>query len=292
MEIAMRPIKLSMLSATIAVVLCCAMAMAQDPPPEDGPRRDMRGPMMQPPVLRVTANAQTQAAPDHATVRLGAVAQAAEAQQAQEQVNQIMVRAMEAVRALGIEEKDVRTADLALFPIHEQPRPQPGRQDQPEEPRIVAYRASNTVVVDLSDLSKIGPVIDACVGVGANQLQGVEFSLKNDLEARTAALEKAVTDARRKAEALARAAGMQLGPIMELSEGGAYVQPPQPMYATRGMAMEMATPTPVQPGQLDIHASVTMVYHLRPAGDGQVDGLRPPREGGAPRDRPTTRPRE
>lgn len=289
----MLPINLSILSVTFAVFCCCAMAVAQDPPPQDGPRRDMRGPM-QPPMLRVSGNAQTQAAPDHATVRLGAVAQAAEAQQAQEQVNQIMVRALEAVRALGIEEKDVRTADLALFPIHEQPVPQPGRQDQPAEPRIVAYRASNTVVVDLSDLSKIGPVIDACVGVGANQLQGVQFSLQNDLEARTAALEKAVTDARRKAEALARAAGMQLGPIMELSEGGAYVQPPQPLYATRGMAMEMATPTPVQPGQLDIHASVTMVYHLRPAGDGPVNGARmpePPREGEVPRDRPTTRPR-
>lgn len=283
----MQRTKISIAGAAAALVCCTSMSLAQDPnqPPPDGPRRDPPAMRAQPPTLRVTGNAQTQAAPDRAQVRLGAMAQAPEAAQAQEQVNQVMQRALTAVRELGIDQANIRTADLSLYPVHDQPRPRmPGQENQPQEPRIVAYRASNTVVVDLDDLSKIGPVIDACVGVGANQLQGVHFSLRDDAEARAAALEKAVGDARRKAEALAHAAGMRLGPIMELVEGGAYIQPPQPMMATRGMAMEMATPTPVQPGQLDVHASVVMVYHLRPAGDGPVDG------GEAPRDR--TPPRE
>ena len=273
----MRPsAKIPMLSAAVILLSSAAIVMAysqpQQPPPDDGPRRDPPAMRAQPPALRVTGNAQTQAAPDHAQVRLGAFAQAAEAAQAQDQVNQIMQRALAAVKELGIDEKNIRTADLSLYPIHDQPRPMPGREHEPQEPRIVGYRASNTVVVDLDDLSKIGPVIDACVGVGANQLQGVHFSLKDDAEARAAALEKAVGDARKKAEALARAAGMRLGPIMELIEGGAYIQPPQPMMGARGMAMEMAAPTPVQPGQLDIHASVIMVFHLRPAGEGAPEG--------------------
>lgn len=276
----MHRMKLS-IAGVAALVCCAALVMAQDPaqpPPEDGPRRELPAMRPQPPTLRVTGSAQTQAAPDHARVRLGAFSQAAEAAQAQDQVNQVMQRALAAVKGLGIDEKSIRTADLSLYPIQEQPRPMPGREQEVQEPRIVGYRASNTVIVDLEDLSKIGPVIDACVGVGANQLQGVDFSLKDDVEARAAALEKAVGDARRKAEALARAAGMRLGPIMELIEEGAYIQPPQPMMQMRGMAMEMAAPTPVQPGQLEVYGNVIIVFHLRPAGEAPADVPDRPRD--------------
>lgn len=281
----MRQRSLTAIAMAAALMLSCARGLAQDPPPPDDGRRRDAPQMRQPPVLRVSGSAMMQAAPDHATVRLGATARAAEAAAAQDQVNQVMRRAIDAVRALGVEEKDIRTADLSLYPIHEQPQPMPGREHMPQEPRISGYQASNTIVVELTDLSRIGPVIDAVVNAGANQLQGVHFSLQNDTEARAAALEKAVADARRKAEALARAAGVQLGPIMEIAEGGAYVQPPMPMGYARGAAMEMAAPTPVQPGQLDVHASVTMVFHLRGGGEAPPPGREPaPREGERPRE--------
>ncbi len=258
-------------------LLCGSMTMAQpqDPPPRDPPRRD--APRQGMTILRVSGSAQSQAAPDRATVRIGAVSQAEDAQAAQDQVNQIVQRAIEAIRGQGIEEQNLRTADLSLHPVYSHPQPRPGREQEPQEPQIVGYRASNTVIVDLSDLAKIGPVIDAAVGAGANQLQGIDFSLRNDLEARTAALEQAVEEARRKAESLARAAGMELGQLLELNEGGVSIEPPRPMYGMR-MEMAQAASTPVQPGQLDIHASVTLVYRL----DGPREGDR-----GAP-----TRPRE
>lgn len=280
-----RIMKLALAGATCGALAFGGMSLAQpqqdgSPPPRrpDGPPQGnpMPGPMRGP-VLRVAGNAQVQAAPDHATVRLGAVAQAGEADAAQDQVNQIMRRALDAIRGLGVAEQDVRTADLSLYPVYDQRPPQPGQREA-QEPRIVGYRASNTIVVDLSDLTKIGQVVDASVKAGANQLQGIEFSLRDDQEARSRALEQAVNEARRKAETLARAAGMQLGQLVELNEGGVSVIPPQPMYAMGRMAMAEAAPTPVQPGQLDIHASVNLVYHLRPA------------NGGAGGDPPATRP--
>ena len=234
--------------------------------------------------LRVAGDGQIQVSPDHAIVRLGATAQAEEATAAQDQVNLIMEKALAGLREMGIAEEKIQTSDLSLWPVYEQPQPDARGMMRP--PNIVGYQASNVVSVDLDDLTKIGAVIDACVAAGANQLQGVQFGLRNDTRAKAEALRRAVEAARSKAEVLAQATGLPLGPLMELNESGVDFQPPpQPMYA-RGMAMEMAADTQVQPGQLTVTARVTLVYRLR--GGGAGDG--PPQRDPPPGDRPGTRP--
>ena len=266
---------------------CCTLgftqlAFAQPAPARDQPggsppegRQQPRG-MQVGGTLRVAGDGQIQVAPDHAVVRLGATAQANEASAAQEQVNQIMQRALEAVRALGIEDEKIRTSELSLWPVYDQP--QPNERGVMRPPTIVGYQASNVISVELEDLTRIGGVIDACVAVGANQLQGVEFGLRNDTRAKAEALRRAVAAARAKAEVLAQAAGQPLGELVELNEAGVDYRPPEPMYARGAMAMDMAaTPTQVQPGQLTMTARVNLVYRLRPGG------------GPPPRDPPATR---
>jgi hypothetical protein len=182
---------------------------------------------------------------------------------------------------MGIAEEKIRTSDLSLWPVYDQPQPDDRGMMRP--PNIVGYQASNVISVELEDLTKIGAVIDASVAAGANQLQGVEFGLRNDLRARSEALRRAVAAARTKADVLAQAAELQLGPLVELNEGGVDFQPPpQPMYGR--MAMDMAAETNVQPGQLTVTARVTLVYRLR--GGGARDG-QPPRD-----PPPQTRPEE
>lgn len=250
------------------------LAWGQPDPQRAGGQRQ-RGP-----TLVVSGEARTQAAPDMATLRLGAIVQAEEATAAQEQVSRIMEEAIEAVKALGVAEERIRTADLALYPVYTGPPPRPldGREGGEEEPRIVGFRATNTLAVEMEDLEKIGDVIDAAVEAGANQLQGVEFELRNDLEARSEALRRATRIARAKAEVMAEAAGMSLGDLVEIRESGIHIRPPEPMYGAR-MAMEQAASTPVQPGQLTVTADVTLVYRLRQGAGGRQD-----------RDRPATRP--
>lgn len=192
--------------------------------------------------------------------------QAGEAAEAQERVNQIMQRAIEAVRELDVEEEDIRTADLSLYPVYSErrpPRPMGGQQGHPgeDEPRVVGYRASNVLAVELEDPGRIGDVIDAAVEAGANQLQGVQFELHDDREARAGALREAVERAQQKARVLAEAAEVELGGLIEVRESGVNVRPPEPMYAGARMAAESA-PTPVQPGQMTITANVTLVYRL------------------------------
>lgn len=245
-----------------------AIAQQADRPP---PAREQREGM-----LIVAGEGQVQADPDFAIVRLGASVQAEEASEAQRQVNEIMQRSIEAVKNLGVDEQRIRTTDLSLYPVYDDRQPRDGEAQ--DEPRVVGYRASNVIAVELEDLKKIGEVIDVVIEAGANQLQGVEFQLRDDAIAKRDALRQAVESARMKARILAEAAGVSIGGIVELREGGTDVRPPEPMYRG-GYAMEVAS-TPVQPGQLTVNASVTIVYRLAPG-----DAARP----NAPATRPANR---
>jgi uncharacterized protein YggE len=211
------------------------------------------------PVLTVSGNGEARVAPDEATVRLGVVAQAPTARGAQDQANRAAGAALEAIRKLGIEAKDIQTSGLSLSPLYSQGRP--GSEEQ--TPRITGYQANYTVTVRIEDLKKVGPVIDAGLGAGANSLDGVAFGLRNDEAARAAALTDAVREARAKAEALAQALKVRLVELLEVSEGGVAVNPPPYPRAGRfAMAEAMTAETPVESGQVGVEASVTLRYRI------------------------------
>lgn len=211
------------------------------------------------PVITVSASAEVSVQPDTAVVRLGVLAQAPEAADAQQRVNEAMQRILAAVTGLGIPERSVRTEDLSLSPVYGDQRPAPDRE--PQEPRIVGYRASNVVAVDVTELARVGEIIDAGIGAGANQLQGISFRLRNDAEARADAMRQTVEEAGMQARAIAAALGVRLGPVREVVGGGYDVRPPMPYAGARFAVAEMAA-TPVQPGEVGISASVTVTYDI------------------------------
>lgn len=223
-------------------------AVPQQPP--------MPMPPAPPPVLVVTGNAEILATPDEATVRLGIVRQAPGAQPAQDQANTVAHEILSAIGKLGVPAQQIQTSRLMLTPVYT-----PRGPEAREAPRIVAYNAANTVSVRLDDLSLIGPVIDAGLKAGANQLEGVQFGLRNDLTTREQALKQAVNEARAKALAMADALSVRLGEVMEVSEGGVSVMP-RANFAMPMMARAEMAPTPVSPGQIEVHASVTIRYRI------------------------------
>jgi len=260
----------------VALLLLADASLAQPRPdgpvPPRPPERERRG-RMDEPTLTVSGNGEAFGTPDRALVRLGAVAQSAQAGDAQKLVGETVAKTIDAVKKLGIDEKSIRTAGVSLTPVYTDQQPRPG-QEQPQEPRISGYRASNTIEVRLDDLAKLGPVIDAGVATGANNVEGVDFQLKDDGPQRKAALKQAATDARGKAEALAEAMGLRLGPVIEVTEGGA-VGRPIPMARHAMLAESFAPNTPVQPGQLEVTASVTITYRLAPPDRGAPDAEKP-----------------
>lgn len=208
--------------------------------------------------LTVSGQGEVSAPPDHALVRLGAEVQAATAQAAQSQVNAIMTRALQKIRTLGIEERKVQTSGLQLFPVYDH-----SRDGEQATPRLIAYRASNTVQVDVDNLQLVGKVIDAGVAAGANRLEGISFGLRHDLPSRTQALQNAVARARTKAETLAAALGVNLQGIEEVREEGVHQIPPPQPYGDMMMRAEAAS-TPVQPGEMQVQSSIIIRYRIAP----------------------------
>jgi len=211
------------------------------------------------PGITVQGTGEVRADPDEATVRLGVVAQAPTARAAQEKVNQVANAVLAAIRGLGVEAADVQTSELNLSPIYTPVRPDTPAQN-PE--RISGYMASNVVSVRLTKLDLVGRAIDAGLGAGANQVEGVSFGLRDDRAARTRALEQAVAEARGKAQAIAGALGARLGEVLEVAEGGAGVVS---QFVPKVMSMAMAdrsSATPVSAGQLTVSASVIVRYRI------------------------------
>lgn len=210
-----------------------------------------------PPVLMVNGNSEVRVAPDEAIVRLGVLRQGNTARVAQEQTNAAATAILAALAKVPIPNTLIQTSSLRLDPVYANQRA------ENETPRIVGYRASNTVSVRVQNLSLVGPVIDAALQAGANQLDGVQFQLKDDVPARERALKEAVGDARRKAQVMADALGVRLGAVMEISEGGVSVRP----YGADGavfMARAEAAATPVSPGEVEVRAAVSVRYRIEP----------------------------
>lgn len=233
------------LSAVALIVVLASAAAAQrtDPP--------------NPSVLIVSGEAQIRVAPDEATVRMGIVRQARTAAGAQDQANTVAKDILAAIAQAGVPATEVRTTGLQLSPMYEE-RSQP--------PRISGYQASNFVSVRVTDLAKVGPVIDAGLRAGANEIHGIQFGLRDDLSARQLALKQAVTEARKKADSIAEAANIQIIFPLEISETGVSYAPKAEFgggFALMARAADMAA-TPVAAGDLEIRASVTIRYQIGP----------------------------
>jgi len=209
-----------------------------------------------PSTLTVSGLGEVRVAPDEATVQLGVTRQRETAQEAQEQVNQVAQEILNAVIQLGVDPEQIQTSELRLSPVYTSRRP-----NSRNEPRVVAYRASNIVSVRLEDLPLVGPVIDAAMKAGANQLQGVQFALRNDLSAREQALKEAVKEASQKAKAISEALDVKIIEVIEVNEGSVSVRVPPQRFETAQLLLE-AAPAPVSPGQLTVSASVTIRYRI------------------------------
>lgn len=208
------------------------------------------------PVLRVQGSAEVRIVPDLAVVRLGVASEAQTAQAAQQAVNGASNAILGAVGRVGVEELSVQTVRLVLSPIYSSRRP-----SDAQEPRIVGYRASNTVSVRTEDLSLVAPVIDAALEAGANQLEGVSFGLQDDQAVKQQALRRAIEEARGKAAAMASALGVELDAIISVTEEPGFVREPR-MEISRAMAIQSAPETSISPGEVSVSASVSIEYRL------------------------------
>jgi len=204
-------------------------------------------------VITVTGQGEVQAAPDTVDVMMGVEHQESTARQAMERVSRAMQALLDALRRESVPERSIRTATIRLEPVYQQPEPGRG------QPRLIGYRASNTVTVTLSDVRRAGPVLDAGLAAGANQVLGIVFRLADELPSRLAALKAATEQARAKARTLAESFGVPLGRLEGVSESAGAV--PMPHFeALAARAGDVGVP--VQPGEITVRAMVTARYRI------------------------------
>ncbi len=225
-------------------------------PNSDAMARDGKRPMR----VMVTGDAVVQAQPDTAILNVSVVTQSRRALDAQtDNANKsdAVIRAVKASAGTGAE---VKTSGYNLQPQRVY------KENQP--PTIVGYEARNTVTVTLSDLTKVGAVIDAASQAGANNVDSVAFTLRKDRPAREQALAEATREALSKAQTVAQALGARVVRVIEVQEGGGIIRP---LYDApingRGMVELRASnaPTPVEIGTLDIRSQVQLIAEIETA---------------------------
>ncbi len=202
-----------------------------------------------PPSIRTTGEATVIAKPDQAHIGIGVVTQAATAEGAATQNAAQTTAVIASVRQAGAAAAGIKTSGYSLEPNYVYP-PQGGK------PQIQGYTARNTIEVTTSDLAGVGKLIDAATQAGANNIQRLEFTLRDDQPARTEALRDAVAKAKVKAHAIASALGVKIVRVLSVEEGSTPALRPLALAASR--VEGNSAPTPVEPGTLEIHANVTL----------------------------------
>ncbi len=204
--------------------------------------------------ILVTGDAIVRAQPDTAIISIAVVTQNRSALAAQQQNATLSERVIAAVRAAAGAGAEVQTGGYSIQPQRVY------RENQP--PTITGYEARNSVTVTMSDLTRVGTVIDAASQAGANSIDGIAFTLRRDRPARNQALTDATREAVSKAQTLAQALGGRVVRIVEVQEAGAF-RPPIPISAgvlSRGVAEN--APTPIEVGSLEISAQVQLVAEI------------------------------
>lgn len=210
-----------------------------------------------PPSMTLPGLGEVSARPDQALISSGVVSEAETARAALDANNTDMTAVIAAVKQAGIAEKNIQTSGFSVQPRYVHP-PQP-RSGEPVEPRIVGYRVSNQVSVIVEDLDKLGGVLDAMVSVGANQVNGVHFSFRDDTALKDQARTLAIKDAMRKARLYAEAAGVRLGRILSITEAEMYAPKPRAMMAEAAMR---SADVPIETGESSVSVNVNVTWEL------------------------------
>lgn len=204
--------------------------------------------------ITVGATGKAEATPDKAIVRLSVEARSTDPAEARTQVAENVTEVRDALAAAGIDEESIRTED---FRISEDHRPRSRRDDKVERVFVARHRLS----VEVSDIDRVGTVIDAAVDSGSAQIHDVRFTLSDETqdELRSAALEDAMDQARSQATTVAAAEGLTITGAQSMSTQDSHI----PHRRVQLAAMEAGGDggTDISSGPVAVTASVTVTYN-------------------------------
>ena len=206
----------------------------------------------------VTGQGKVAVVPDLATLSLGIEAQEATVAEAQTQAAEAMDKVMTALTDNGVEEKDIQTQYFSIRQVTKW-------DSDTEEEIVVGYRVTNKVNAKIREIDKIGSIIDAVAEAGGDltRIDSIDFSVDDPSDYYEEARQKAMADAKAKAEQLAELAGVTLGKPTFISEG-AQISPvyPRGVYEEAPIPEEAAPTTPISPGETELSLTIQVAYAI------------------------------
>lgn len=200
----------------------------------------------------VTGSGSSSTKANQAIMTLGAYTEDSSASEAVEDNAALMSAVINAIKALNIPQEKIKTVSYYLSPNYDW-----------EYRRIVSYRVTNTIQVEIDDLSIIGRVIDEASKAGANDIQGISFGLTDEIaeDLQSEAYVNALNDAERKADLIAETLELQITGVLSVSESVYHPYIPFRGYAET--AKDTTAPTPIIEGSLSVSVSVQIAFSFQ-----------------------------
>lgn len=209
------------------------------------------------PQMTLRGSATLSKAPDQVTVTLGVTTEAETAAEALAENNKRMQEIVKGLKSLGIGSKELATSQFTITPIF---APPPKQRPANWVSKIESFRVDNLLTARSSDISLAGKMIDVAAKSGANNIQSVNFALKDERAFRKEAIEAAAKNALADAEILAAAAGQKIVRILNLTLDEQDHITPFPKARMQFAAYSESTP--LEPGEAAVSAEVTAVFEL------------------------------
>lgn len=200
----------------------------------------------------VSGQGKVTAAPDLAYINLGVTTEHENAKAAQQENTKLMNEVVNRMKGAGVSAQDIKTTNYNIYPQY-------SYNQKTGESKIKGYSVSNSVLVTVRDLSKLGALIDLASEGGSNVISGISFGLSDYEKYYNLALKSAVEIAKKRAETMGAGLGINLKTPISISESG--TSAPVINYREISYAKkEMASATPIEPGSMDITATVSVTY--------------------------------
>jgi hypothetical protein len=198
--------------------------------------------------MHVVGTATITKAPDMAISQIGVQTINKELDPAINENNTKMAAIIDALKQLGVAEKDIQTSSFSIYPQRDYANNKPND--------IIGYQVDNMLSVNFRDLTKIGTGLQKAVNAGANNIYGISFTFADTDSLKNEARTQAIQDARKKAESMATAAGIKLGKIISVSE----LTSSSPIISRDYSKAEASAAVPVESGEIGLTMQVELVY--------------------------------
>lgn len=209
-------------------------------------------------VITVTGSGSVTAVPDIVKLVFSVETNGATVQEAQTQNSEKTNAVLDTLKSLGISDDDIKTSGFQLYPQY--------NYDENDSSEITGYNVTTEMTVSNQPVDNAGTILSGCFSAGVNNVSSIEYSCSNYDELYHESLQKAVADAKAKAETLAQAEGLTLGSVSSITEGyqdTTYAAKNRYSSSTYVSAASSDTSINVSPGVADIEADVTVAYRAQ-----------------------------